>query len=118
MVLVDTSIWVEHLRAGHRELAALLNKGAVIIHPFIIGELGLGARKERKTILELLGELPHAPLAEHEEVMTLIHSRRLMGSGIGWVDTHLIASALIAGVPLWTADRKLRLVTVALGILY
>jgi predicted nucleic acid-binding protein len=118
MILVDTSIWVEHLRSGSEELASLLKKAEVLTHPFVIGELCLGNLKNRREIVSLLQELPIASLAENHEVLDLIESRKLMGHGIGWVDTHLLASALLSGSPLWTADRKLRSLCASLGILY
>ena len=90
----------------------------VATHPFVIGELSCSSPKNRKAILELLAELPRVTVAEHEEVLELIESRKLMGNGIGWMDAHLLASSLISGTPLWTADKKLRSVSAALGVLY
>ena len=118
MILVDTSIWVEHLRHGNRDLAALLRDMQVLVHPFVTGELACGNLKNRKEILQLLKELPQAALAEQEEVMQLVETRRLMGRGIGWTDAHLLASSLLSGAPLWTGDRKLRTLAAALGVLY
>lgn len=118
MILVDTSIWVDHLRRGSPGLVQLLKKAEVIVHPFVIGELGCGNLKNRQTILALLKELPTVTIAEHEEVLELVESRKLMGHGVGWVDAHLLASALLSGSPLWTADKKLRSLCAALGVLY
>ena len=118
MILVDTSIWVEHLRSGSEELGSLLKKVEVLTHPFVIGELCLGNLKNRREIVSLLQELPVAPVAENEEVLDLIESRKLMGLRIGWVDAHLLASSLLAGSALWTADRKLRSLCASLGVLY
>ena len=118
MILVDTSIWVEHLRHGSEELASLLKKVEVLCHPFVLGELSCGSLKNRREILTLLRELPIATVAENEEVLELIEARKLMGHGIGWVDAHLLASAMLSGSPLWTADRKLRSLTATLGVLY
>ena len=118
MILVDTSIWVDHLRRGSHELASLLQRVEVATHPFVIGELSCGNLKNRKAILELLAEVPRVTLAEHEEVLELVESRKLMGNGIGWMDAHLLASALLSGTPLWTADKKLRSLSAVLGVLY
>jgi len=108
MILVDTSVWVQHLRAGNERLEALLLKGQVFTHPFVVGELACGNLSNRVEILGLLKALPRVPIAEHEEVMHLLVSRRLYSRGLGWVDVHLLASALIAGCGLWTLDEALR----------
>jgi predicted nucleic acid-binding protein len=107
MVLVDTSIWVSHFREGNAGLADLLNNGKVACHPFIVGELACGNLKNRTTILSLLESLPTAIVAEHEEVLVFIESNRLMGKGLGYVDIHLIASALLTQVSIWTLDKRL-----------
>jgi len=118
MILVDTSIWIEHFRQSKAELSDLLNKVQVATHPFIIGELACGNLKNRKEILSLFSELPQAEVAEHDEVLSLVDNKSLMGNGIGWVDAHLLASALLSGTPLWTRDKKLRSLSAALNILY
>ena len=107
MVLVDTSVWVAHLRDGNIGLEALLNEGRVAGHYFIIGELACGNLKNRSEILSLLHALPMAIHAEHDEVMELIETHSLMGKGLGYIDMHLLASALLTDAPLWTLDRKL-----------
>lgn len=107
MILVDTSVWVEHLRHGHNRLAALLGEGEVLVHPFVIGELALGNLRNRDENLFLLEHLPQATMASHEEVMDMVHSRKLAGSGIGWVDAHLLASCLLSGAGLLTMDYAL-----------
>ena len=107
MVLVDTSIWVFHLREGDDRLAELLNEGLVCCHPFVIGELACGNLKNRKEILSLLQELPSAETADHEEILAFIEKNRLMGTGLGYVDLHLLGSALLSDVALWTADSRL-----------
>lgn len=104
MFLVDTSVWVDHLRASNPALRQLLNDGLVLMHPFVIGELALGSLKNRKGVLANLKELPLAVSAEHEEVMRLMEQRALWSRGIGWIDLHLIASALLSGCRLWTLD--------------
>ena len=118
MVLVDTSVWVAYLRRGHIGLEALLNEGHVVCHPFIIGELACGNLKNRSTILSLLQTLPMATPAEHEEVMRFIENHRLMGKGLGYIDMHLLASAILDRVPLWTLDKKLKQVSSKLGLAY
>ncbi|MGA3116196.1 MAG: type II toxin-antitoxin system VapC family toxin [Syntrophobacteraceae bacterium] len=107
MVLVDTSVWVAHLRDGNIGLETLLNEGRVAGHSFIIAELACGNLKNRSEILSLLRTLPVAIQAEHDEVMELIETHSLMGRGLGYIDMHLLASALLTDVPLWTLDRKL-----------
>ncbi|HLG23133.1 MAG TPA: PIN domain-containing protein [Candidatus Manganitrophaceae bacterium] len=116
MVLVDTSVWVAHLREGKAGLEPLLNDGDVICHPFIIGELACGTLKNRIEILFLLESLPMATQVEHEEVMKFIENRRLMGKGLGYVDAHLLASALLTKVPLWTFDMRLHRLASQLGL--
>jgi predicted nucleic acid-binding protein len=118
VILVDTSVWVRHLRQGDQHLISLLDEGQVVCHPFIIGELACGSLKNRREILTLLATVPTATIAEHDEVLRLIESRNLYGRGIGWVDAHLIASALLSHAPLWTLDGKLRAVASSLRISY
>ncbi len=107
MILVDTSVWVEHLRSGTIGLGALLNDGQVMCHPFIIGELACGYLKKRTEILTLLQELPVATRADDEELITFIEDYALMGKGLGYIDIHLLMSAMLTKVPLWTIDRRL-----------
>jgi predicted nucleic acid-binding protein len=114
MVLVDTSVWVEHLRSGGIGLETLLNDGEVVCHPFIIGELACGNLKNRQEVLRLLQNLPAACCAEDHEVMQFIEHRQLMGKGLGYLDLHLLVSALLTGVPLWTVDKRLHQVATAL----
>jgi predicted nucleic acid-binding protein len=118
MVLVDTSVWVAHLRAGDVGLEVLLNEGLVFCHPFIVGELACGNLKNRSEILSLLHALPMVTALENEEVMRFIESHRLAGKGLGYIDMHLLASAMLSGVPLWTLDRKLKGVSSELGLEY
>jgi predicted nucleic acid-binding protein len=118
MVLVDTSVWIEHLRFGHAGFDPLLIAGEVISHPIVIGELACGTLKNRKTILSLLKALPSAVEADHAEVMDFLGKNLLMGRGLGLIDVHLMASAFLSGVPLWTLDKKLRQASSKLGIAY
>ena len=108
MVLVDTSIWVAHLRQGLRRFENLLMDAEVICHPFIIGELACGNLKNRNEIISLLQSLPIVPTIEFEEFLFFLDRNHLIGKGIGFVDVHLLASAQLAGMPLWTADKKLK----------
>lgn len=108
MVLVDTSVWVDHLRSTDEQLIELLEHGRVFVHPMIIGELACGNLQNRKQILSLLKNLPHAVEATHDEVFLCLEKNELMGKGIGFVDMHLLASSLLSpGTLLWTRDRRL-----------
>ena len=108
MVLVDTSIWVTHLRQGSRQLEKLLMDAEVMCHPFIIGELACGNLKNRNEIISLLQPLPMAPTIEFDEFLFFIDRNHLMGKGVGFVDVHLLASAQLTGIPLWTGDKGLK----------
>ena len=111
MILVDSSVWVAHLRTNESALVELLNTGRVLSHPFVIGELACGNLKNRKAVLSLLQDLPAAPVATDEEALFFIDSHGLMGRGIGYVDTHLLASVSLAGTGLlWTRDKRLNAV--------
>lgn len=118
MVLVDTSVWVSHLRDGNVGLEKLLNNGEVVSHPFIVGELGCGNLKNRHEILTYLQSLPMTILAEDEEVLGFIENNQLMGKGLGYIDVHLIASAVLTDVPLWTFDKTLEKFTKKIGLNY
>ncbi len=107
MVLVDTSVWVSHLRETHTGLVDLLNDGEVVCHPFVVGELACGNLENRAIILALLEALPTTVLVEHKEVLAFIKGYDLMGKGLGYIDVHLLASAILAGLPIWTFDKKL-----------
>jgi len=118
MVLVDTSVWVEHLRSGSIGLDGLLNNGSVVCHVFIVGELACGNLSNRVEILTLLQALPLTDHAEHEEVMHFVEKYSLMGKGLGYIDMHLLVSALLTKVPIWTLDKKLKGVSSNLGLEY
>jgi predicted nucleic acid-binding protein len=118
MVLVDTSIWVAHLRTGNRSLERLLMDAQVVCHPFIIGELACGNINNRNEILFLLTSLPSAPILEFDEFMFFIDEHQIMGIGIGFVDVHLLASAKLADIPLWTDDKKLNSAAIELSLNY
>jgi predicted nucleic acid-binding protein len=108
MILADTSIWVYHLRDRHPGLTELLFKGKVVCHPFIIGELACGNLQNRWEIITLMKALPMAIQAEHDEVLCFIEDHRLMGMGLGYIDVHLLASALLSGISIWTQDNPLK----------
>ena len=117
MILVDTSVWVDHLRAGEQSLEELLQHGRVLTHPFVIGELACGNLQNRETVLMLLQELPRAQIATDEEVLFFIDRHRLHGLGIGYIDAHLLASvSLKETARLWTRDKRLHASASALGL--
>ena len=107
MILADTSVWVDHLRVGEPRLADALDAAAVCIHPFVIGELACGGIRKRREVLDLLAALPSVPVATDSEVLAFIERRSLMGRGVGYVDVHLLASAVLSAGMLWTRDRRL-----------
>ena len=119
LTLADTSVWVDHLRRGNPALADLLDARAVLIHPFVIGELAVGELRQRSIIMNYLSGLPSAVVATHEEVLQFIESRKIVGRGIGYVDAHLLAAVeLTPGTTLWTYDKRLHRVADSLGIAF
>ncbi len=118
MVLVDTSVWVSHLREGNPKMELLLNEGIVVCHHFVIGELACGNLKNRTEILNLFQSLPVVEIAEQEEVLQFIENYKLMGKGLGFIDIHLLTSALLDNIPLWTLDKKLNQVASKLNLNY
>ena len=119
MILVDTSVWVDHLRRGDPGLVDLLERSLVIMHPFVVGEIACGSLHNREANLELLQDLPAAAVAEGDEILRFIERHVLHGKGIGYVDVHLLASvALTEGAKVWTRDKKLRLVAQMMGCAY
>jgi predicted nucleic acid-binding protein len=117
-VLVDTSIWITHFAKSSPELRRLLDAGEVLSHPLVIGELACGNLKNRAEILALLQTLPLARVAGDDEVLAFIEARKLPGRGLGLVDVHLLASAALSRVPLWTDDKRLRDAASSLGVGY
>lgn len=108
MILVDTSVWVDHLRRGDARLASLLDRSLVLMHPFVIGEIACGRLADRAAILQPLGLLPAAVAADDDEAVGFIERHRLYGKGLGYIDVHLLASvALTQGARLWTRDKRL-----------
>ncbi len=116
MILVDTSIWIDHLRTGHATLAQLLEEGLVLGHPWVIGELALGRLSQRREIIGLLTSLPQATVAAADEILSLVERHHLFGCGIGYVGAQLLAATrLTADAALWTADRRLAAAAARLG---
>ena len=118
MVLADTSVWVNHLRNSDKHLEKLLFNGEVVCHTYIIGELACGNIKNRKEIISLLRSLPMTSPVEFEEFLYFIEQNQLNGKGIGFVDIHLLASAQISQIPLWTEDKRLMNTATELGLKY
>lgn len=116
MILVDTSIWVDHFHAADARLGALLEDGQVLCHAFVVGELACGNLRRRAEVLALLGALPQIPAMVSEDVIRFVDAHRLMGRGLGWVDVHLLASAYASRERLWTRDRRLREAAQRLGV--
>ena len=116
MILADTSVWIDHLRHGHSRLAQLLLDGEVVSHPFVIGELACGFLTKRGEILTLLETLPKVVIADHLEVLRLVDTKRLYGRGLGWIDMHLLASAVLSRSSIWTLDRALSRVASTMGV--
>lgn len=117
MILVDTSVWIDHLHKTDARLSELLGSARVVTHPFVVGELALGSIRRRSTVLEDFERLPRAVEARHADVRALLDERKLHGRGLTLVDAHLLGSALItAGCTLWTRDRQLAAAAAELGI--
>jgi predicted nucleic acid-binding protein len=116
VILVNTSVWVDHLRCGLPRLATRLQEAEVLIHPWVMGEIACGNLHDRRQVLSLLQGLPAAVVASDQEVLLLIEREQLMGRGIGYVDVHLIASARLSHCHLWTQDRRLAAVAEELGL--
>lgn len=119
MILVDTSVWVDHLHRGDAELIAHLERGEVAMHPMVLGEIACGTLRNRSEVLDLLGRLPMVPTATDAEVLALVEQRQLMGRGLGYVDVHLIAAAmLVESMTLWTRDKRLAAAAAELAVAY
>lgn len=108
MILVDTSVWIDHFKTGNVTLARLLDHGAVLAHPWVVGELALGQLRDRNEVIRLLNSLPQATVATADEILILIEEQELYGTGIGYVDAQLLAATrLTPDATLWTRDRRL-----------
>jgi len=117
-ILIDTSVWIKHLRESDKNLIRLLEQGLVACHPFIIGELACGGIKNRYEIISLLNDLPSTDILDHHDIMEFIEYRKIMNKGIGYVDVHLLGSALVSETHLWTFDKALRKIANKLSIEY
>ncbi len=108
MILVDTSVWIDHLRASEPQLVSALNAEQILMHPFVVGELACGTLRNRQEILSLLRNLPEAPVATQDQALSFIDQHRLMGRGIGYIDAHLLAATALAhSTRIWTRDKRL-----------
>ncbi|SBT03709.1 Ribonuclease VapC32 [Candidatus Accumulibacter aalborgensis] len=117
MILVDTSIWIDHLRRGNERLLRMLEQGQVLIHPYVIGEVALGNLRNRAAILSALHDLPQAAVATDGEVLRFVHQNTLYGVGIGYIDAHLLAAVRLSPrATLWTGDRRLLAAGKSLGL--
>lgn len=118
MILVDTSVWIDHFRRGSQSLSELLHSNQILMHPMVIGELACGHFKHRDEIIDLMQNLPRINLAKHDEVMVFIETHQLMGQGLGWIDMHLLASCRLEGCPIWTRDKRLQAMAEGLKLTY
>lgn len=118
MILVDTSVWVNHFRRSDAELARMLVEEEVAVHPFVIGEIAAGNLKHRTEVLDSFALLPRVAVVEENEVHHLLDSRRLWGAGLGWVDLHILAAAKLSGCRIHTADRAMNEIAVRLDVAY
>jgi predicted nucleic acid-binding protein len=115
-MLVDTSVWIDHFRRSNHDLEYLLAEGLVSTHPFVIGELACGSLAKRKQVLDLLAALPSVLIATGDEAHAMVERHSLFGTGLGWIDVHLLASAKLSQQPLWTTDRRLRAAAKTIGL--
>ncbi|MGV3708098.1 MAG: type II toxin-antitoxin system VapC family toxin [Gemmatimonas sp.] len=119
MILVDTSVWIDHLNGRVPHLDVALTDALVLCHPLVLGELACGGMKQRRKVMQLLSELPLSPVVAHEEAMSLIEQRSLMGKGLSFADVHLLASAAIGdSISLWTHDKRLFAVADSMGLAF
>jgi predicted nucleic acid-binding protein len=118
MVLIDSSVWIDHFRRTEVHLVDLLRENRVLVHPMIVGELACGSLRQRDEVLSLLQLLPLTESPSQDEVLHFIEKRRLFGQGVGWVDVNLLASCVLSGATLWTNDKSLRKIAQALNLNY
>lgn len=116
MFLIDTSVWIDHLRSPNLQLVEWLTEGRVLVHPFVTGELACGNLRDRRNFLSNLAALPQATSATNTEALHLIESAKLHGRGLGWIDAHLLASARLSGCLLQTLDARLKQAAIDLGV--
>lgn len=115
-MLVDTAVWVDHLRGGDPVLVELLEQARVSVHPFVVGEVACGNLTQRAAVLESMEALPMLPVVRHRDVMNFVRENRLAGRGLGWIDVHLLASASVSDEVLLTRDRRLNAAAEKLGL--
>lgn len=119
MILVDTSVWIDHLRHGEQALVTALEGESVLTHPLVIGELACGNIRNRTEFLDLMGRLPTPPVASDLEALELIDRHKLNSKAIGYIDVHLLASTLLLPTArLWTKDRRLSMIASKLEIVF
>jgi hypothetical protein len=118
LILVDTSVWIDHLRFGDPHLAELLDRDVAASHDFVIGEIACGSLKNRQEVLSLLSFLPKCERATHDEMLFFIERHRLMGRGVGYVDACLLAAATLSNAQVWTRDKRLGAIANDLGCAY
>jgi predicted nucleic acid-binding protein len=117
VILLDASVWIDHIRSPDQSASELLDHGEVLCHPFVIGEVGMGQFRDRRRVLEQMRRLEAAEIASDDEVMVLVDRYGLFGRGIGYVDAHLLAAAFLTpGAKLWTRDKQLRAAAVQLKL--
>lgn len=118
MILVDTSVWIDHFRSTNSHLAELLESNLVSVHPWIVGELACGNLADRANVLSLLKTMPQTSVASEDEVLFFIERHLLAGKGIGYIDAHLLAAATLGSARFWTRDKRLLAVAEGLGLAY
>ena len=119
MILIDSSIWIDHFHVGDERIRVLTDAEAALVHPFVYGEILLGSLRDRGGVAEYLADLPQAQVAEHDEAIYVLDRYRLFSRGIGFVDLHLLASTLLMqGARLWTRDKRLGAVAEEFGVAY
>jgi predicted nucleic acid-binding protein len=119
LILIDTSVWIDHLHGALPHLVEALELQAVLSHPFVTGELACGELRERRQFLDLLSDLPSPTIATDEEALRLIERHQLMGKGIGYIDVHLLAAVLLTeSATLWTRDKRLASIAAQLGVAF
>ena len=118
MILIDTSVWIDHLRQRDDHLVITLLAGHVLIHPWVIGDIACSSLKDREQVLDLLRSLPLCSVALEDEVLLFIEQNKLMARGIGYVNVHLLASTKLSGATLWTRDKRLLIIAKEMNIAY
>ena len=118
MILLDSSVWIDHLRKAESAVASLLNEHEVLCHPFVIGEIACGSLARRQLVVKTLSALPKVIVAEHEEVLNYIEAHQLFSLGLSFIDVHLLASCTLSATQIWTRDRRLNEAATSLGLSY